>query len=202
MRAKNHFWRVICTIGLTCFVFLFSAPGLLAQKKTVTGRVTDSRNEPVVAAGVQQKGVNNGTVTDVDGRYSISVPEGSTLVFSSIGYSTVEAVVGVSSTLNVVLPDDVERLEDAVVVGYGTMRRRDLTGSISHVKTEELTAYPVTDPVYALQGRVPGVVISQNTGSPEGDYSIRIRGVNSIKGSNDPLYIIDGIPSSTSSINT
>ena len=202
MRAKNHFWRVICTIGLTCFVFVFSAPGLLAQKKTVTGRVTDSRNEPVVAAGVQQKGVNNGTVTDIDGRYSISVPEGSTLVFSSIGYSTVEAAVGASSTLNVVLPDDVERLEDAVVVGYGTMRRRDLTGSISHVKTEELTAYPVTDPVYALQGRVPGVVISQNTGSPEGDYSIRIRGVNSIKGSNDPLYIIDGIPSSTSSINT
>ena len=118
--------------------WLWSAPSL-AQKKTVTGRVTDSRNEPVVAAGVQQKGVNNGTVTDIDGRYSISVPEGSTLVFSSIGYSTVEAAVGASSTLNEVLPDDVERLEDAVVVGYGTMRRRDLTGSISHVKTEELT---------------------------------------------------------------
>ncbi len=202
MRNSHQLKLAIRYFGSLCISFILCAQGLFAQTKTVTGRVTDSRNEAVIAAGVQQKGGNAGAITDADGRYTISVPQGSTLVFSSIGYATQEVVVGASSTINVVLQDDVERLEDAVVVGYGTMRRRDLTGSISHVKTEELTAYPVTDPVYALQGRVPGVVISQNTGSPEGDYSIRIRGVNSIKGSNDPLYIIDGIPSSTSSINT
>ena len=176
--------------------------GSSPQKRTVTGRVIDGKNDPVIAAGVQEKGGSAGTITDADGRFKISVPEGATLVFSSLGYKTTEVEVNGNASLNIVLRDDSEMLADAVVVGYGTMRRRDLTGSITHVETKELTAYPVTDPIYALQGRVPGVVISQNTGSPEGDYSIRIRGVNSIKGGNDPLYIIDGIPASTSSINT
>ena len=135
MRNSHQLKLAIRYFGSLCLSFILCAQGLFAQTKTVTGRVTDSRNEAVIAAGVQQKGGNAGAITDADGRYTISVTQGSTLVFSSIGYATQEVVVGTSSTINVVLQDDVERLEDAVVVGYGTMRRRDLTGSISHVKT-------------------------------------------------------------------
>jgi len=187
--------------GVALLSLILVAPASFAQKKTITGKITDSGNVPVIGAAVQEKGTTNGAVTDVDGAYTISVNSGATLVVSSIGYVSQE-VAASKSVMDFVLVEDSELLEDVVVIGYGTAKRRDLTGSISHVKQEELTAYPVTDPVYALQGRVPGVVISQNTGSPEGDYSIRIRGVNSIQGSNDPLYIIDGIPSSTSAINT
>ena len=174
------------------------------EKKHVTGKVTDEQGLPVPGASVLvQSNKTIGTVTDADGAFEMMVPgDTKVLEVASLGYETVLLNLTSASTYNVVLKEDSEMIQETVVVGYGTMKRRDLTGAVSHVKTEELTAYPVTDPVYALQGRVPGVVISQNTGSPEGDYSIRIRGVNSIKGSNDPLYIIDGIPSSTSAINT
>ena len=173
-------------------------------KRHVSGLVTDESGLPVPgAAVVVQSNRTIGTVTDPDGTFSMMVPaDAKFLEINSLGYDVYVLKLTEAESYNVVLSEDTEMLEGTVVVGYGTMKRRDLTGAVSHVKTEELTAYPVTDPVYALQGRVPGVVISQNTGSPEGDYSIRIRGVNSIKGSNDPLYIIDGIPSSTSAINT
>ena len=188
--------------GVALLSLILVAPASFAQKKAVSGKIVDSAGQPVIGAAVQEKGTTNGAVTDVDGKYTISVKDGATLVVSSIGYVTKEEAVGSRGVIDFTLADDAELLEDVVVIGYGTAKRRDLTGAVSHVKQEELTAYPVTDPVYALQGRVPGVVISQNTGSPEGDYSIRIRGVNSIQGSNDPLYIIDGIPASTNSINT
>ncbi len=189
---------------LTLFLSLVTSFGMFAQTRTLTGVVRDANGAPLIAAGVVVSGTTQGTVTNPDGSFTLQVPSGPVVLeVSSLGYVTKQVEVAPGERrITVVLDDDSLSLTETVVIGYGTMRRRDLTGSISHVKTEELTAYPVTDPVYALQGRVPGVVISQNTGSPEGDYSIRIRGVNSIKGSNDPLYIIDGIPSSTSSINT
>ena len=183
---------------------MVTAFGLFAQNRTVTGVVQDANGAPLIGAGVVVSGTTQGTVTNPDGSFSLQVPSGAVVLeVSSLGYITKQVQVAPGERrISVVLEDDALSLTETVVIGYGTMKRRDLTGSISHVSTEELTAYPVTDPIYALQGRVPGVVISQNTGSPEGDYTIRIRGVNSIKGSNDPLYIIDGIPSSTASINT
>lgn len=190
--------------GVTMYAVNESAEYQQTSKRHVSGLVTDESGLPVPgAAVVVQSNRTIGTVTDPDGTFSMMVPAATKfLEVNSLGYDVAIVKLTEAESYNVVLSEDSEMLEGTVVVGYGTMKRRDLTGAVSHVKTEELTAYPVTDPVYALQGRVPGVVISQNTGSPEGDYSIRIRGVNSIKGSNDPLYIIDGIPSSTSAINT
>ena len=191
-------------MGLASYAAPDAAVSQQTSKRHVSGLVTDESGLPVPgAAVVVQSNRTIGTVTDPDGTFSMMVPgDTKVLEINSLGYETALVTLTSAESYTVVLKEDTQMLEGTVVVGYGTMKRRDLTGAVSHVKTEELTAYPVTDPVYALQGRVPGVVISQNTGSPEGDYSIRIRGVNSIKGSNDPLYIIDGIPSSTSAINT
>ena len=158
--------------------------------------------EPVIGANVLVKGTTNGVVTDLNGKFSLQVKPNDILQISYIGYNSQEVAVKGQHTLNITLKEDVESLDEVVVVGYGTMKKKDLTGSVSSVKADELTAFTVANPVQALQGRVPGVVLSQNTGDPSGDYSIRIRGVNSIKGDNSPLYIIDGIPASTASINT
>lgn len=143
----------------------------------------------------------SGTISDLNGNYSLSVPESSSLIFSYIGYVTQEVSVEGKSVLDVSLSEDMEALEEVVVIGYGTMKKSDLTGSLSSVKSEDLTAYAVPNPVQALQGRAPGVQVTSNTGSPEGNFTIRIRGANSIKGSNDPLYIIDGFPANMSSVN-
>ena len=191
-------------MGVASYASNSSAAIQQSEKRHVSGTVTDESGLPVPGASVLvQSNLTIGTVTDADGTFEMMVPSNTkVLEVASLGYETALITLTNASSYKVVLKEDSQMLQETVVVGYGTMKRRDLTGAVSHVKTEELTAYPVTDPVYALQGRVPGVVISQNTGSPEGDYSIRIRGVNSIQGGNDPLYIIDGIPSSTSAINT
>ena len=168
----------------------------------LTGTILDGMGEPVIGANVLVKGTTNGVVTDLNGKFSLQVKPNDILQISYIGYNSQEVAVKGQHTLNITLKEDVESLDEVVVVGYGTMKKKDLTGSVSSVKADELTAFTVANPVQALQGRVPGVVLSQNTGDPSGDYSIRIRGVNSIKGDNSPLYIIDGIPASTASINT
>ena len=172
------------------------------QSRTITGVVRDAM-DPVIGANVVVKGTTNGDVTNVDGRFTIpNVPSNAVLQVSFIGYVTQEVNVGNQTSLEITIYEDVGALEEVVVIGYGTVAKRDLTGAVSTVKSEALTAFTVSDPVHALQGLVPGVLIAQNTGDPSGDYSIRIRGVNSIRGDNEPLYIIDGIPSSTSSVSS
>ena len=169
----------------------------------LTGTILDGMGEPVIGANVLVKGTTNGVVTDLNGKFSLQVKPNDILQIQL--YQVIksqEVAVKGQHTLNITLKEDVESSDEVVVVGYGTMKKKDLTGSVSSVKADELTAFTVANPVQALQGRVPGVVLSQNTGNPSGDYSIRIRGVNSIKGDNSPLYIIDGIPASTASINT
>ena len=169
---------------------------------TVTGNIVDGKGEPIIGANVVLKGSATGVVTDVDGNFSMSVSGNDVLMVSYIGYNSLEIPVKGQKSLNIVMKENVESLDEIVVIGYGTMKKKDLTGSVSAIKADEITAFAVSNPIQALQGRVPGVVLSQNTGDPSGDYSIRIRGVNSIKGDNAPLYIIDGIPASTSSVNT
>jgi len=168
----------------------------------IIGTVKDSKGQSIIGANVIIKGTTNGTATDVDGKFALNCKDKSIVEISSIGFVTQNIQISKSNTYNIVLIEDTKLLDEVVVIGYGAVKKSDLTGSVSSVKSEQLTAYTVTNPVQALQGRVPGVMISQNTGDPAGDYSIRVRGVNSIKGSNDPLYIIDGIPASTSSVNT
>lgn len=182
-------------------LFLLSLPAYTQQM--ISGRITEERTgDPLVGVNVVVKGSSSiGTISDLNGQYKLEIPQNSVLLFSFIGYKSQEIAAGNQKVLDVVMLEDTETLDEVVVVGYGTMRKSDLTGSLSSVKAKDMTAFTVANPIQALQGRVPGVVITSNTGSPEGNFSIRIRGTNSIRGDNTPLYVIDGIPANASSIN-
>jgi TonB-linked SusC/RagA family outer membrane protein len=160
----------------------------------VSGKVTDENGEPLPGANILEKGTTNGTTSDVDGNFSLSVMgENSILVFSFIGYATQELPVGNQTTFNIKLAPDMRALNEVVVVGYGTVKKSDLTGAVSSVKGEELTAYPAIDAVQSLQGRAAGVNISANNGAPGSTMKIRIRGGTSINASSDPIFVVDGL---------
>ena len=164
-----------------------------AQQITVTGTVTSSADGyGVIGAAVMEKGTSNGTTTDFDGNFTISVKQGAVLVFSSIGYTTQE--LPAKAQMAVVLDEDSQLLNEVVVTGYTVQRKADLTGAISTVNTEDLAKQNENNPVKALQGRVPGMNITAD-GSPSGAATVRIRGIGSLnQGANDPLFIIDGVP--------
>jgi len=165
----------------------------------ISGIITDDTDQPLPGVSIIEKGTTNGTTTDVDGRYTINVMgDASVLTFSFIGYATQEYIIGNRSELNVQLKPDITSLQEVVVVGYGEVKKSDLTGSVASIKGGEVNAYPATSMVQALSGRVPGVQISQNNGSPGSPISVRIRGTNSIQGGNEPLYVVDGFPYSSS----
>lgn len=172
----------------------------MAQKRTVSGIVTDSKNEPLIGVNVTIKNASTtGTITDIDGKYSLEIPSGnSVLVFSYIGYSTQEVKVSNQSVVDIVLKDDMQALEEVVVVGYGTMKKSDLTGSVSSITSDNFKLGTDLTPQQLMQGAFSGVNISQNSGKPGGSNTIRVRGGTSITASNDPLYVIDGVPISTS----
>ncbi len=160
---------------------------------SVTGKVIDpNNNEGLPGVNVLEKGTTNGTVTDIDGNYSISVADDASLIFSSIGYTTQEVSVDGRSTINISLSEDVQALDEIVVIGYGTQEKKDVTGSIATVDQKDFAAQPVTRFDQILQGRTPGVNVTNSSGAPGGAVSIRIRGANSINGSNEPLYVVDG----------
>lgn len=141
------------------------------------------------------KGTSTGTVTDIDGKFSLPITEtNAVLVISYIGYKSQEIKVGNQSSLNVTLEAETLGLEEIVVVGYGTVKKKDLTGSVSSVNSETISKSPVTSATQAIQGRLPGVFISNSTTKPGENASVVIRGKRSISGSSDPLYIVDGIP--------
>ncbi|WP_247235653.1 TonB-dependent receptor [Telluribacter sp. SYSU D00476] len=166
---------------------------LQAQDVTIKGRVTDDNGETIPGVSVTVKGTQRGTITNVDGSYSVNAAPGATLVFSFLGYVSQEVPVNNRTTVDVALRTDTKALEEVVVVGYGTQRRVETTGSIASVKADELTQLPVTNVAQGLQARVSGVQINQNSGSPGGNISVRIRGTNSINGNSEPLYVVDGI---------
>ena len=160
----------------------------------VSGKITDENGEPLPGANILEKGTTNGTTSDVEGNFNLSVMgENSVLVFSFIGYSTQEVPVGNRTSFNIQLEPDYRTLNEVVVVGYGTVKKSDLTGAVSSVKAEELTAYPAIDAVQALQGRAAGVNISANNGAPGSTMKIRIRGGTSINASSDPIFVVDGL---------
>ncbi|WP_229206165.1 TonB-dependent receptor [Dyadobacter fermentans] len=161
----------------------------------ITGKVTDDKGEGLPGVSVILKGTQRGTTSDVDGSFRIDVPDkGSVLIFSFVGYVSKEVTVGPEATLTVTLQTDNRSLEEVVVVGYGTVKKSDLTGSLSQVKAKELNAYPATNVLQALSGRAAGVQVLQNNGSPGSGVSVRIRGTNSVNGGNEPLYVVDGFP--------
>ena len=163
---------------------------------TVTGRVSDEKGEGLPGVNVLLKGTTTGTTTDADGNYALNVPdaiEGGTLVFSFIGYLTQEVPISNRGTIDVKLASDVKALGEVVVVGYGTQKKRDLTGAVASVNTGQLRGIPLTSPDQALQGRLSGVVVTQNSGAPGAGASVRVRGLGTINNS-EPLYVVDGVP--------
>lgn len=186
-------------IFLLCIVsLLLSANVLLAQGTNVSGKVT-ADDEPGGLPGVNiiEKGTTNGVVTDANGTYTIGVSDGATLVFSSVGYAPKEMVVGTQTTIDVTLLLDVAQLQEIVVIGYGTSTRRDLTGSIASVSSEEIARAPVADVAQALKGKMAGVNVTTQDGRPGAEVSIRVRGGGSVSQSNQPLFIVDGFPVSS-----
>jgi len=184
------------------FVALLSvlAVGAFAQSKTVSGTVLDKTGESVIGASVVVKGTTNGTITDFDGKFTLTnVPESGTIEISFVGYKTVNVAVKGQSTIKVILEEDTETLEEVVVVGYGVQKKSDVTGALTQVSSKTIRERPVQNALQAMQGKAAGVQITSNNRPGElGD--VRIRGSRSLNASNDPLYVIDGIPMSVGSM--
>lgn len=189
----KEFQKIIMTA-----ILLFAAFGIQAQNLTVTGTVIDSEGYEVIGANVTVKGATGtGAITNMDGHYSLKVDNAAkdVLVFSYIGMETQEVPVNGKSQVNVTLKADAVQLDEVVAIGYATTKRKDLTGSVVSVKSDELLKVPTSDISQALAGRVAGVQVTQSEGAPGSSISIRVRGGISITQSNEPLYIIDGFPS-------
>jgi len=171
----------------------FSAIGM--QQPAVKGKVTDAAGQALPGVTVVVKGTTQGTITNSDGEYSIlNIPPNSILVFSFVGMRTEEVAVGNQTTINVTLEEETIGIDEVVAIGYGTVRKSDLTGSVSSVKAEELQATPITSIDQGLVGRAAGVMVTQTSGMPGAIASIRVRGTSSLQGGNEPLYVIDGFP--------
>ena len=196
MTLTGNEQRKKCPLGRLVLVTLWMMIGILtasAQSRTVTGIVTSaSDGEPLIGATVMVKETKSGTVTDMDGRFSAVVSRGQTLVVSYIGYDSKTIKYNGQSTINVELSEDATNLDEVVVVGYGVMKRSDITGSVVSVGEKDIKKSIITSVDQALQGRAAGVQMTQNSGSPGGGISVSIRGVNSLNG-NEPLYVIDGV---------
>lgn len=186
------------------FIALFTALtiGAYAQNKTVSGTVVDTNGDPIIGASVLVKGTANGTITDINGNFKISnVPSNGKVQVSFIGYQTLESSVSGKSDLKLVLIEDTKLLDEVVVVGYGVQKKSDVTGSVARVDAKTLAAKPVANAFQALQGKVAGVDITSNE-RPGELGSIRIRGNRSLKATNEPLYVVDGVPLQSGGIET
>jgi TonB-dependent starch-binding outer membrane protein SusC len=179
--------------ALLVFLLAFASTAAFAQRQ-VSGKVTAPDNSPLPGVTVVVKGTTNATSTDTGGNFSISVPnDQSTLIFSFIGFVPQEVAVGNTATFNMTLREDKKALDEVVVIGYGTVRKSDLTGAVGTVKESQLQERPAASLNQALAGRMPGVMVSTNSGRPGGRTNVRIRGFSSINSSNNPLYVVDGV---------
>jgi len=177
---------LVCLISMSWSV--------MAQSQTITGKVTDEKGEALVGVNIILKETNRGTTTNVDGKYTISVAGAkSQLAFSSVGYDGKTITVGNQTMINVVLTGNAQNLSEVVVIGYGTQRKSDLTGSVSSIKTDQLLERPASSLNQALAGRMAGVQVNNNSGRPGGRTTVRVRGFSSINSSNNPLYVVDGV---------
>lgn len=186
IRNNKKFNRRIFFLLSFLFVFL----GLFAQKITVKGVVNDATGEPVIGANVIIKGTSVGTITDFDGNFTLNANAKDVLVVSFIGYKNAE--VKVKPNMVITLRDDTQLLDDVVVIGYGAVKEKELTGAVAQVKSEELTKINTSDLGNALQGMVSGVSVTAESGAPGASSNILIRGVTSVSGGNTPLYVVDG----------
>ena len=176
-------------------VFVLFPIFAFTQTKTISGTVNDENNIPLVGVNITVENSNIGALSDFDGNYSISIPSDKpkVLIFSYLGYSTQEADVSSTETMSIMMLPDLEQLEEVVVIGYGSVLKKDLTGSLSSVKVEEEVANQSNSIDQLLQGRAAGVQVVQNGGNPGSGISVKIRGTNSLRGNNEPLYVVDGV---------
>lgn len=188
--------KMLIKYVLFSIVMLFSST-MLAQI-TVSGVVSDKLG-PVPGVNIFEKGTSNGTVTGFDGDYSINVSEGATLVFRYVGFQTKEVVVNGQTTINVTLEEDTAKLDEVVVIGYGTTKVKDATGAVSSVSSEDFNGGVISSPEQLIQGKTAGVQIALSSGEPGAGTNIRIRGANSIRSNSNPLFVVDGIPLSDES---
>ena len=177
---------------ITCLVMLLAATGAFAQTVSISGTVKDNVG-PLIGASVVEKGTLNGAVTDLDGKFAMSVRPGATLVFSCVGYTSQEIPVGNQTRFDVVLKEDAEFLEEVVVVGYGTMKKSDLAGASVSMKEDAIKGSIITNLDQSLQGRAAGVTAVQTSGAPGSSSSIRVRGQATVNANAEPLYVIDGV---------
>lgn len=197
MSKTNLKQRVILLILLFVFVSPWAA---FAQSIRLTGLVTDANKEPIIGASVVEKGTTNGVITDLDGQFSLNVAAKATIQISYVGYESQEVALNGKKTLNIVLKEDTKTLDEVVVIGYGTMKKSDMTGAISSVDVNELTKVATTNPAEALQGKIAGVNITKSGGNAGAGVQVKIRGVKTF-GNNEPLYIIDGFPGDIANVN-
>ena len=161
----------------------------------VNGIVKDAEGQPIIGANVSVKGTSTGTITDADGQFTVKAPDNAVLQISYIGYATQEISIGKNKkTIEITLKEDAGQLDEVVVIGYGTVHKRDLTTSVSVVSTEDLKTRPLTEAGGFIQGKVAGVTVQQTSGAPGSAMTVRVRGASSISSSNDPLYVVDGVP--------
>ena len=191
----NHLREVALALSLILM------GGVAFAQQQVSGTVRDAKGEPVIGAGIVVEGTQNGVVTDIDGHWTLSVPTNSTLVASCIGYTDVKVKVSAGqSVYDITLEESSLYLDDVVVIGYQTVKRRDLTGSVSSVNSKQLSSTPVANVAQALQGKLAGVNVVSQDGRPDATINIRVRGGGSISQSNDPLILIDGVQGTLSDI--
>ena len=179
---------------LTSLVGIFSSHAVMAQSRTVSGTVIDETGTPMIGLTVIVTGTTNGVTTDIDGNYQINVSGNETLTFSYLGYETQIVAVDGRNRVDIQLMPDTELLSDAIVIGYGTTAKKDLTGSVSSVGSKDFNNGLLSSPEQLINGKVAGVQIMSSSGSPTAGSTIRIRGGASLNASNDPLIVLDGIP--------
>ena len=173
-------------------MYLFTLP---AYAVTVTGTVVDANKEPIIGASVLEAGTSNGTVTDLDGQFSMEVSSlQASLTVSYVGMKSSTVSLGGKNTLWVLLKEDTEALDEVVVIGYGVQKKRDVTTAISTVSTDDIEKLPITSAAQAMQGKAAGVTVVKPNGQPGTGMVVRVRGTTSMNASNDPLYVVDGVP--------
>ena len=187
MKSPLHGMMLVLTL-------LLSGQFAFAQTRQITGKITDTNGDGLIGASIAVKGTTTGTVTDADGAFTLGVSNESVLVISYTGYNTKEETVGTRTVVDITLEENVSELAETVVVGYGTQRKSQLTGAISSITSKQITELPITNARQALQGRAAGVDVVQAGSRPGSGPTVRIRGRRSIQASNDPLYVVDGIP--------
>jgi TonB-linked SusC/RagA family outer membrane protein len=189
--------RILQGTGFTWQVkdnYIVVVPGQQVSRRQISGTITDELGQPVIGANIIEKGTSNGTVSDLDGNFILTVDENAVLMVSYIGYLSQEINTAGRNRLNITLVEDLKTLEEVVVIGYGSVKRRDITTAVSSISTESIDERPIISAAQAIQGKAAGVNVYQPSGTPGGEMVIRVRGTTSFNGSNSPLYVVDGVP--------